>query len=124
MPLILKRFPDTKLYVSGKDILKTDTLKDRLFMTYYSKYIKKMISNLKLEQKIVFTGLLNEKQMCQQYLKSHVFVCPSSIENSPNSLGEAMILGVPCIGSYVGGIPDMLEHGKEGFISNMMRLIC
>ena len=30
-------------------------------MTYYRKYIKKMIRNLKLEQKIVFTGLLNEK---------------------------------------------------------------
>lgn len=116
MPLILKRFPDTKLYVSGKDIVKTDTLKDRFLMTYYRKYIKKMIRNLKLEQKIVFTGLLNEKQMCQQYLKSHVFVCPSTIENSPNSLGEAMILGVPCIGSYVGGVPDMLEHGKEGFL--------
>jgi len=116
MPLILKRFPDTKLYVGGKDIVKTNTLKDRCLMTYYGKYIKKMIHNLKLEQKIVFTGPLNEKQMCRQYLKSHVFVCPSTIENSPNSLGEAMILGVPCIGSYVGGISDMLEHGKEGFL--------
>jgi len=27
-----------------------------------------------------------------------------------------MILGVPCVASYVGGVPDMLKHGEEGFI--------
>ena len=116
MPFILKKYPDSRVYISGKDITKSDTLKDRLLMTYYGKYINKIIKKLKIEDKVVFTGLLDEKQMCQQYLNSHVFVCPSSIENSPNSLGEAMILGVPCVASYVGGVPDMLKHGEEGFI--------
>ena len=116
MPIILKRFPKAKLYVGGNDITKSDTLKDRLLMTYYGKYIKKLISNLNLKDKVIFTGPLDEKEMCERYLKSHVFVCPSSIENSPNSLGEAMILGVPSVASYVGGIPDMLEHSKEGFL--------
>jgi glycosyltransferase involved in cell wall biosynthesis len=46
--------------------------------------------------------------MCQQYLRSNVFVCPSAIENSPNSLGEAQLLGVPCVVSYVGGTMDMM----------------
>ena len=46
--------------------------------------------------------------MKKEYLNSNVFICPSSIENSPNSLAEAQILGVPVIGSYVGGIPDMM----------------
>lgn len=63
-----------------------------------------------------FTGILDEKQLCWQYLQSNVFVCPSSIENSPNSLGEAMILGVPCVVAYVGAIPDLLEHQEEGFL--------
>ena len=54
--------------------------------------------------------------MHNQYLKSHIFVCPSSIENSPNSLGEAQILGVPCIASYVGGTPDMVTHKETGFL--------
>ncbi|KKK39024.1 glycosyl transferase family 1 [Mesobacillus campisalis] len=116
MPLILKRYPNTKLYIGGKDITKSETIKDKLLLTYYGKYIKRMIQKYNLEQNVIFTGPLDEKQMCERYLKSNVFVCPSSIENSPNSLGEAMILGVPCVSSNVGGISDMLEHKDEGFI--------
>ena len=41
---------------------------------------------------------------------------PSTIENSPNSLGEAMLLGVPCISSDVGGVKNMLVHNLEGYI--------
>ena len=54
--------------------------------------------------------------MCEQYLKANVFVMPSAIENSPNSLGEAMILGVPCVAANVGGISSLISHGKEGFL--------
>ncbi|MBK5201915.1 MAG: glycosyltransferase family 4 protein [Spirochaetaceae bacterium] len=116
MPLILQRFHGTKLYVSGADITKSNTLKDKIKMTSYAKYIRSLIQKLNLKDKVIFTGLLNEKQMCEQYLKSNVFVCPSSIENSPNSLGEAMILGVPCVASDVGGVSDMLIHKEEGFV--------
>ena len=58
-----------------------------------------------LEDKVSFLGPLNAEQMKAEYLRSNVFLCPSSIENSPNSLGEAQMLGVPCVASYVGGIP-------------------
>lgn len=116
MPLILKQYPEAKLYVGGKNITKSDSFKDRFLLTYYGKYILRMIKTLNLDNKIIFTGPLDEKQMKRRYLQSNVFVCPSSIENSPNSLGEAMILGVPCVASHVGGIPDMLEHNKEGFV--------
>ncbi|HIS58965.1 MAG TPA: glycosyltransferase family 4 protein, partial [Candidatus Faecousia faecipullorum] len=34
----------------------------------------------------------------------------------PNSLGEAMLLGVPSVASDVGGVADMMDHGKEGYI--------
>jgi len=71
---------------------------------------------LNLEGTIIFTGLLDEKQMCERYLQSNVFVCSSSIENSPNSLGEAMLLGVPCVASDVGGVSNMLTHKKDGFL--------
>lgn len=116
LPIILTSFPKTKIYISGNDITKSKSLKERLTLTYYGKYILRKIKKLKITNNVVFTGLLDEQEMCQRYLKSHVFVCPSSIENSPNSLGEAMILGIPCVASDVGGISDMIEHKREGFI--------
>jgi glycosyltransferase involved in cell wall biosynthesis len=116
MAEIVKSFPSAKMYVSGRNPTYSSSLKDNLIATFYANYLKKMIDRLGLTKNIVFTDPLNEKEMCQQYLKSHVFVCPSTIENSPNSLGEAMILGVPCVASYVGGVPDMLQHGEEGFL--------
>ena len=116
LPLILRRFPKTKVYVAGVDITDISKIETKLLETYYGKYIRKRIRELKLVDYFFFTGVLDERKMCTRYLQSHVFICPSSIENSPNSLGEAMILGVPCIASYVGGIPDLLEHGKEGFL--------
>lgn len=116
MPLILKNFPDAKLYVGGANITKSETIKDWFKLSSYGKYIKDLIKKYDLGNNVFFTGVLDEKQMCQQYLRSHVFVCPSIIENSPNSLGEAMILGVPCVASFVGGIPDMLLDKHEGFL--------
>ena len=116
MPLILGSFPDTKLYVSGQNIIKSDTLKEKLRISSYGKYIKELIGRYKLGKSVVFTGILDEKQMCERYLKSQIFVCASSIENSPNSIGEAMILGVPCVASNVGGVADLLKHREEGFV--------
>lgn len=115
MPYILKRFPNTKIYTTGKNPLKLTGL-DKLKKTYYEKYIGKLIIKYHLEDVVVFLGNLNEQQMCERYLLSNVFVSASSIENSPNSVGEAMLLGVPTISSDVGGVKNMLTHGKEGFI--------
>lgn len=116
LPIVLTKFPDTKLYVGGHNITKTKSLKDKLKMSSYGKYIKELIYKNNLADKVIFTGILNESEMCDRYLNSNVFVCPSSIENSPNSLGEAMILGVPCISAYVGGVGDLLNHRREGFV--------
>lgn len=116
MPLILKRFPESKLYVAGPEIIKSDTIKQRFKRKSYAKYIIELVKKYSLEGNVVFTGLLDEKQMCERYLKSHVFVSPSSIENSSNSLCEAMMLGLPCAASFVGGIPDLVKHGEEGLL--------
>lgn len=115
MPLVLNRFPNTKLYVGGQNITKADTLKDKIKISFYGKYIKELIGRYTLGKSVVFTGILDEKQMCERYLQSHVFVSPSIIENESNSLSEAKIMGVPCVASYVGGVIDRIEHGKDGF---------
>ena len=41
---------------------------------------------------------------------------PSIVENSPNSLAEAMILGVPCVATSAGGVPSLMRDGHEGLL--------
>ena len=108
MPFILKHYPNATIRVAGDDITRNKGLWGILHFTSYGKIVRKLIRKYKLEDKVTFLGPLNAEQMKVEYLKSNVFICPSSIENSPNSLGEAQILGVPCIASYVGGIPDFM----------------
>jgi glycosyltransferase involved in cell wall biosynthesis len=54
--------------------------------------------------------------MKEQYLKCSVFVCPSAVENSPNSVGEAMLMGVPVVAARTGGIPSMIEENRDGIL--------
>lgn len=115
MPLILKRFPQTKLYIAGHDITKVNTFKQKIKLSSYAKYVISLIKENNLESNVVFTGLLDEKKMCTRFLKTHVFVSSSTIENESNSLSEAKILGVPSIASYVGGVIDRVQHNFDGF---------
>lgn len=113
IPLILQHYPDAQIRVAGTDITKSDSVVEKLRMSGYGKYIKSLIRKYNLKGKITFTGNLNAGQMKLEYLNANVFICPSSIENSPNSLGEAQILGTPCIASYVGGVMDMMKGNEE-----------
>ena len=116
LPGILAKYPDTKVYVAGDSIVNYKTLKDKLKISAYGRYLRRIIKEHKLEEHVVFLGRLNAQQMKMQYLKSGLFVCPSTIENSPNSLGEAMILGVPCVSADVGGIPSIFRDGEDGIL--------
>lgn len=51
------------------------------------------------------------------YNACDVFVLPSLSENLPNTIMEAMACGVPCIGFNVGGIPEMIDHQKNGYVA-------
>lgn len=115
--LLTQTMPDVHANIIGTNKIKSDlTGKEFAKLDQYQKYISKLISRYHLEKNITFLGFLDEKAMKEHYLKSNVFVCPSSIENSPNSLGEAMLLGVPCITADIGGVKNMLVHEKEGIV--------
>lgn len=109
LPLILRYYPDTKVYVAGTDPTKSPLR----HYTSYGKYLHDLIAKLGLEEKIEFTGSLSESEMCQRYLDSNVFVCCSAIENSPNSLGEAQLLGMPYVASFVGGVPEIVNYNEN-----------
>lgn len=109
LPLVLRSYPDTKIRIAGKDIVSCPNIRNRLCQTNYGKYLSRLIKSEGIEDRIEYLGVLSEHEMKREYLSANLFICPSSIENSPNSLGEAQILGVPCIASYAGGIPDFMR---------------
>ena len=109
MPIILKHYPDARIRVAGMNM----TQQPWKGYTGYGKYLKKLIEKLDLTDKVEFLGNLNESEMKHEYLTANVFVSPSSIENSPNSVGEAQILGTPCVSSYVGGVCDMMSEDSQ-----------
>jgi len=51
------------------------------------------------------------------YNACDVFVLPSLSENLPNTIMEAMACGVPCVGFKVGGIPEMIDHKRNGYVA-------
>jgi glycosyltransferase involved in cell wall biosynthesis len=112
LPIVLKFYPETKVYIAGINFFTNMGIRKNGF----GHYINLLINKNKLSGHVFFTGNLTEEDMCRKFLESHLYVCPSAIENSPNSVGEAQLLGVPCIASYVGGIPDMIEHEETGLL--------
>jgi glycosyltransferase involved in cell wall biosynthesis len=113
LPIILKHFPETKVYVAGNNFISVPWYRKNGFANHLHFLMKK---NQIQKNQIIFLGPLNETMMVEQYTLAHVFLCPSVIENSPNSIGEAQIVGVPCVASYVGGTMDMIKDKETGLL--------
>lgn len=116
LPQIRKSYPDAKVYVAGNSLVNYGTLKQRLKISAYGVYLRELLQKGQLEDSVVFLGRLDAEQMRERYQMSHLFVCCSSIENSPNSLGEAMLLGMPCVSADVGGISSIFTGGEDGIL--------
>jgi glycosyltransferase involved in cell wall biosynthesis len=112
LAIVVRHFPETKVYVAGTNYFSNRGIR----LNGYGNLINSLINKYNLAGHIEFTGFLSEEKMVRRFLDSHISVCPSAIENSPNSVGEAQILGVPCLASISGGTADMIEHGKTGLL--------
>lgn len=115
MPKVLKKYPDTKIYVAGNSITGYKTLKEKIKIGSYGSYLRKLMKELGLEEKVEILGRLSANQMKERYLDSSVLICNSYIENSPNSVGEAMLLGTPVIVPRTGGIPSIATENEAVF---------
>lgn len=110
--LLRKKYPKLRIYVAGS----RDPFNNGINATAYSKFLYKYAKRNDLLKMVTYVGNLDEKSMCNRFLKSHVFVSASSIENSPNSVGEAMLIGMPIVASNVGGTSDLLSDKNEGYL--------
>jgi glycosyltransferase involved in cell wall biosynthesis len=78
--------------------------------------IEQLINRLGLENYIEITGWATNTQVQQQILASQVFVLPSFAEGLPVVLMEALALSRPVISTYIAGIPELVEPGKNGWL--------
>ena len=122
LPRILAEYPDARVYVAGNSLVRCASLKEKLKLSAYGKYLIRLLGQNSLEDRVIFLGRLSAGQMRDRYLASHLYVCPSSLENSPNSLGEAMLLGMPCVSADVGGISSLFTQGRDGILYEGFRM--
>jgi FkbM family methyltransferase len=81
-----------------------------------------MPKNVRIEAKYPvynFGHLTDEIDLAVIYSMADVFVLPSLEDNLPNIVLEAMACGTPVVGFDVGGIPDMVEHQKTGYLAKL-----
>jgi glycosyltransferase involved in cell wall biosynthesis len=104
MVQILKNIPSAELYVVGEGSQKNQLVD--------------LAKKLNIKKEVKFSGKVNRETVEDYYRKCSLVVLPS-IEESFGLVGiEAMSFGRPVIASKVGGIPDWLTDGEEGFLLN------
>ena len=81
-------------------------------MTFWEKILKISAENVNV--KLCWT--VSAEKLKDELLSADVFIQPSYIDNSPNSLCEAQLLGLPVVATAVGGIPSLVQDGKNGFL--------
>ena len=120
MRYIVMKYPEAKLIIAGDyfSYREYSGLKrwiQDLTPDYYW-YIQQLVDRYHLRNNICFLGNLNAEQMKQQMLSANVFVSPSSHEHLATALGEARLTGTPSVATAVGAIPEMIDHGEDGYL--------
>jgi len=78
----------------------------------YREGLARQAAALGIAERVIFTGILGEEAVRRRLDESDLFVLPSRAEGLPRAMIEAMARGVACIGSSVGGIPELLEADR------------
>jgi len=111
--LVKKKFENFKFIIAGKGL---------------SNEMKKLVNyaaKLGVKENIIFTGYFPDKKLPKLYKAADIFAFSTFYENLPFAVLEALSTGLPVVTTNVGGIPEMIENGKTGFLvapSNSLEL--
>jgi len=100
---VLNEIPDCRLCLVGDD-------------QGMGEKLRKQAVDLGIAEKVIFTGHIEEKVFRDAYGAADVFVLPSEYEAFGIVLLEAMACKVPCIGTRVGGVPEVIRDGTDGLL--------
>ncbi len=104
IPAVIKRFNNAKFVISGKG---------------QSDEMRKLINHaekLGVKGNIIFTGYYPDKKLPKLYQAADVFAFSTFYEHHPFAVLEALATGLPVVTTWVGGIPETIESGKNGFL--------
>ncbi len=82
----------------------------------YAAALKKQAQALGIDGRTHFVGAVSQRELAGYFATARVMVLPSLSEGLGRVVVEAMLLGLPVIGSRVGGIPDMIQPGENGWL--------
>ena len=104
MPAVTKRFPNAKFIISGKG--QSDEMNK--LIAYAEK--------LGVKNNIIFTGYYPDKKLPKLYQAADIFAFSTFYEHHPFAVLEALATGLPVVTTTVGGIPETIDSGKNGFL--------
>jgi glycosyltransferase involved in cell wall biosynthesis len=104
IPAVVNRFKNAKFIISGKG---------------QSDEVRKLIAHAEkigVKDNIIFTGYYPDKKLPRLYQAADVFAFSTFYEHHPFAVLEALSTGLPVVTTRVGGIPETIENGKNGFL--------
>jgi colanic acid/amylovoran biosynthesis glycosyltransferase len=78
--------------------------------------IEAVIAAKKLENHVTITGWIDGERVRSELSDATIMVLPSLLEGLPVAIMEAMALGRPIVSTYVSGIPELVQHGQNGWL--------
>jgi colanic acid/amylovoran biosynthesis glycosyltransferase len=105
-----KDHPKAEFFLAGKGPLQPE--------------LEMLAAGLGIFKDVRFEGFLSQAELAKLYASSHLLLHPSETlpnqdqEGVPNSVLEAMATGLPVVATRHGGIPEAVEHGRNGFLAN------
>jgi glycosyltransferase involved in cell wall biosynthesis len=84
----------------------------------YGRILARIARRLGVTEQVRLMGNLNANQVCEELLSADLYLHPSTQENTPNGLAEAMALGLPCLVSCSGGSAGYIRDGISGVTFN------
>ena len=82
----------------------------------YLDRLRRRAEQLGLSSLVEFVGQKSAAEIAALHRRCRAYVLPTQNDNSPNTLAEAMVSGVPVVASRIGGIPSMVEDGVTGLL--------
>ncbi len=78
--------------------------------------LEREVRKLELSDRVIFEGAVNQDKIRGLYASADAFVLPSFAEGVPGVLMEAMAMEIPCVATYVGGVPELIRPEVEGIL--------